>query len=423
MILRHSFGRPLTALCLSCAVAFVAVQGAGSFVAPAYAAEEANTVRPEIAKPLQAAQQAIQAKSYGQALTKLKEADAVSGRTPYEDSVIAQLRLMAALGAEEMPTAAKAFEALSGSGTLPAASKLQFTLGIASGYFRSKDYANAATWTNRYLSAGGTDAQGKLLLVQSLYLDKQYAPAAKAALDDIHGLEKQGQVPSETLLQVLAASAREQQDWKLYETALIRLVADYPKQDYWADLLHRLPTHAGFSERLSLDVSRLSLAAGVMTTAAQYMEFAELAIQAGLPGEAQSIVEKGYAGGVFGQGADAARHGRLRDLVAKAVDNDKKTLDAGAAEAAKASGGDPLAATGLDYYGYGQFDKATSLIEQGIAKGGLKSVDDAKLHLGIAYLAAGKKPKAIEVLKTVKGADGSADLAALWILKAGGRPY
>jgi hypothetical protein len=82
-----------------------------------------------------------------------------------------------------------------------------------------------------------------------------------------------------------------------------------------------------------------------------------------------------------------------------------------------------LVNTGLDYYGYGQNDKAIGLIEQGIAKGGLKSADDAKLHLGIAYLAAGQKAKAIETFQSVKGTDGSADLAALWSLKAGGHPY
>lgn len=423
MNLRYVLGRPLTAVCLACAVAVAAVPGAGISVTSAFAAEEGNTVRPEIAKPLQAAQQAIQSKAYAQALAKLKEADAVSGRTPYEDSVIAQLRLMAAVGAEDMGVAARSFEALGNAGNVAPATKLQFTLAIASGYFRAKDYAAAATWTNRYLSNGGTDAQARLLLVQSYYLDKQYGPAAKAALDNISQTEKQGQVPSETLLQILASSAREQQDWKMYETALLRLAADYPKQDYWADLLHRVSAHPGFSDRLRLDVSRLGMAVGILTTAAQYVEYTELAIQAGLPGEAQGVVEKGFSGGILGAGGDAARHGRLRDLVNKAVANDQKALDASAAEAAKAANGDPLANTGLDYYGYGQYDKAISLLEQSLAKGSLKAPDEARLHLGIAYLAAGKKAKAIEVLKAVKGTDGAADLAALWIVKAGGRPY
>ncbi|MCR5882554.1 hypothetical protein LRS03_06625 [Rhizobacter sp. J219] len=57
-------------------------------------------------------------------------------------------------------------------------------------------------------------------------------------------------------------------------------------------------------------------------------------------------------------------------------------------------------------------------MEQGIAKGGLKRANDAKLHLGIAYLAAGDNAKALSVLKTVTGQDGTSDLARLWTLLA-----
>jgi hypothetical protein len=422
MILRKILWRPLSALCLAGAVALAAGQGGCPWVAAAVA-DDANTLRPEVGKPLQAAEKAIQEKSYPAALAKIREAEAVPGRTPHENAVIAQLRLIASLGAGDVGAAAKSLDILNAANVLTPAAKLQFTLSIAAGYFRAKDYASAATWARRYLASGGADAQAKLLLVQSLYLDKQYPAAAKAALEEIGSEEKQEKVPSDALLLVLADSARQQADWKLYETALMRLAADYPKPDYWADLLHRVPAHPGFSQALTIDVSRLALAVGTLTTAAAYMDYAELAMQAGFPGEAQSVVAQAYAKGVFGNGPDAARQARLRDLVAKAVVEDKKTLASGATEAANAASGDALVNTGLDYYGYGQFDKAVGLMEQGIAKGGLKSADAARLHLGIAYVAAGRKAKAIDVLRSVRAKDGTADLAALWILKAGGRPY
>jgi len=66
----------------------------------------------------------------------------------------------------------------------------------------------------------------------------------------------------------------------------------------------------------------------------------------------------------------------------------------------------------------GQYDTGIRLMEQGIAKGGLRQPDDAKLHLGIAYLAAGQKPKAVDAFKGVGGADGTADLARLWLIQA-----
>ena len=60
--------------------------------------------------------------------------------------------------------------------------------------------------------------------------------------------------------------------------------------------------------------------------------------------------------------------------------------------------------------------KGVQLIERGIAKGGLKRPEDAKLLLGQALAEAGQKQKAVQTLHTVRGNDGSADLARLWAL-------
>ena len=57
-------------------------------------------------------------------------------------------------------------------------------------------------------------------------------------------------------------------------------------------------------------------------------------------------------------------------------------------------------------------------MEQGIQKGGMKRPEDAKLLMGIAYAMAGQKAKAQQMLKTVQGTDGTADLARLWSLHA-----
>jgi len=65
-------------------------------------------------------------------------------------------------------------------------------------------------------------------------------------------------------------------------------------------------------------------------------------------------------------------------------------------------------------------DKAggLKLMQEGIAKDSLKRPEDAKLHLAIAQITAGEAAKAQATLKTVGGADGTADLARLWALFA-----
>ncbi|NGY07048.1 hypothetical protein G7Y85_19920, partial [Solimonas terrae] len=62
--------------------------------------------------------------------------------------------------------------------------------------------------------------------------------------------------------------------------------------------------------------------------------------------------------------------------------------------------------------------KGIALMQQGIAKGGLKNPDVARLHLGYAQLLAGKKADAVRTLSSVRGKDGSASLARLWLIKS-----
>jgi hypothetical protein len=51
-------------------------------------------------------------RQYNEALASLKEADKIDNKTPYEEALLEQLRLVAAIGAQEPATAAKAFDAL-----------------------------------------------------------------------------------------------------------------------------------------------------------------------------------------------------------------------------------------------------------------------------------------------------------------------
>ena len=73
---------------------------------------------------------------------------------------------------------------------------------------------------------------------------------------------------------------------------------------------------------------------------------------------------------------------------------------------------------GLNYVYEGNAAKGIALIEQGIKKGGLKRPEDAKLRLGEAQIYAGNKQRGVQTLRDVKGNDGTADLARLWVLHA-----
>jgi len=409
---------------IACAVAItspVILQAVVGSAAHAEDEAKPGTVSPEVGKPLQAAQAAIQAKKYGEALAKVKEADAVAKKSPYEEGLIEQLRLIAAIGGEEPGIAAKSYDALNSAGTLQAQQKVQFAQAIAGAYFKNKEYQASATWIGKYFSAGGSDLTMRSLLAQAYYLNNDFANTTKASNEAIEAYDRAGQQAPETLYQLQTSAATKQGDKKAYTAALEKLTAAYPKPDYWADLIHQVANKPGVSGKLDLDLYRLQDAVGGLTKTGEVMEYAELAIQAGLPGEAQSVVDKGYKANLLGQGAEADRHGRLRDMATRSVNADKPGLAAAETEAGKKPDGTALVNTGMDYYGYGQYDKAISLIQAGIAKGGLKNADEAKLHLGVVQLAAGKKADAVATWKQIKSGDAVNDLARLWLIKTTGK--
>ena len=115
---------------------------------------------------------------------------------------------------------------------------------------------------------------------------------------------------------------------------------------------------------------------------------------------------------VLGKGAEAERQKRLLALASQKATEAPKDLATQEAEAAE--DGNALVRIGMAYTGLGQYDKGIALMQKGLSKSNLKNADDARLHLGIAYLRAGNRAKAVETFRTVKGTDGAADLARLW---------
>ena len=387
---------------------------AAALLGTALNSQAQEALRPEIGKPLQAVQELIRTQRYKEALAKVREAEAVGARNANETFLIERMRIAAASGAGDVETASRAFEVV-GPRVSPA-ERLRMIESLAAGYYRAKDYDRAMHWGQRYFKEGGQGPAIRTLLIQSQYLTGDYVGAARELTTEITQAERAGQAPGEDRLKLLANATLKLNDTAGYVWALERLVAYYPKQEYWIDLLGRMQRKPGFSDRLALDTYRLALATGTLNKASDFMEMAQLALQARLPAEAQQVVDKGFAAGVLGKGPEAERHKRLKDLVARHLQEAKATQAQTLDEARAAKDGDVLVATGMQLVFLGEKVQGLQLMGQGLAKGNLKRPEDAKLHYGVAQIVAGDHARAQSTLKGVGGSDGTADLARLWVL-------
>jgi len=400
------------------AVAFCFGAGPDGSLGIAAASAQAESVRAEVGKPLQAAVALMKAGKYKDALAKLHEVEGVANRTAYENYMLENMRVAAASGAGEADTMAKAFEGMKATGRVAQAEQLRIIESIASTYLRNKDNTQALNWAQRYFKEGGNSATMKQVQQNAQFLSGDMAGTIRNLTQEISADEKAGHAPPADKINLLFSAASRAKDGNAEAFALEKLLAYYPKKEYWADVLNRVQRKSGFSDRLALDVYRLQLATDNMKSTNDYMEMAQLALQAGSPAEGKMVVDKGFAAGMLGKGAEASRHKRLDDLIVKRLAESKAAAAANEAQAKSDTDGNALVALGMNYAFSNQAAKGAKLIEQGIAKDKLKRAEDAKLHLGLAYLQAGDAGKAQHAWQSVRGTDGAADLARLWIIQS-----
>jgi len=383
--------------------------------APQEASKE-KTVSAEVGKPLQEAQALLKDKKFPEALAKI-DSITVEKKTPYETFLIDRTRAAIAAISKDDKLAAEVFPRLIDSDQLPPTEHLQFIVALITVYDRKQDYAQELVWLQRYFKDGGKDPAVHDLLIRAHYLVGDYVHAGEELKIDIAAVEKAGTAPTDQQLRFLYSIAAKQNDKAGQVVALEKLVTYYPKKDVWNDLLSRLQTRPNFPERLLLDVYRLKFSMGLVESAGQYGEMADLAQRAGFSAEAKKVLEAGYKAGVLRDGAEFAPQKQLLAQATKSAADDLRTSAQTESEVKKSKDGLGLINLGFSYVTNDQFDKGIGLMEQGVAVGGVKRMEEAKLHLATAYALAGRKENAIKEFKIVQGSDGTADLARYWTMQ------
>ena len=375
----------------------------------------AQGVRAEVGRPLQQASDYLKAGKAKEALAKVREAEGASGITPAERQIIDGMKASAAQRAGDTSTAIQALEALAGRAS---GSQLgSYAEQLASAYAQQRNNAKATEWLNKAIAAGNTGGSIKQMQAYLQGASGDYSAIAKDAGAAVSNAEQGGRRPEEGDLLRLADAQQRTGNTAGYVVTLEKLLSHYPKKDYWNAYLSRLPRKAGFADRFALDLMRLRLASGTLSKTEDYMEMAQLSLQAALPAEARRVADQGIKAGALGSGPEAARHQRLRDLAVKQEGEAKASLVNQLAEAQTFKEGDGLVKIGYAYVSLGEVDKGIDLIQKGIAKGSLKRPEDAKLRLGMAQLQSPKtKATGVQTLRSIKGTDGVAEIARLWTI-------
>lgn len=341
----------------------------------------------------------------------------MGAKSALEQFEIEQVRADAAAELGDNTTAAKSLEMMLASPHLLPADRLPTQKKLVTRLFDMRDHAGVIAWSARYVKEGGGDLQVRWLQAQSHFQLGDYANAARELQLVVQAEERAGQTPPEAQLVLLQKSYQMLGDNNAIVWAQEKLVSYYPSKSHWAELLDRVQRRPDFGDRLALDVLRLRFLTGTLRGADDYAQMATLSLQAALPAEAKRVVEQGFANGVL----DAARHEKLREQVQRQAAELQQTLSRPDAEAAATAARDGIWLVNLGFANVmqGDYAKGLALMEQGMRKGGLaERPQDSKLRLGVAYLLAGQRARAIETFRNVGGTHGAADLGRIWAIYA-----
>jgi tetratricopeptide (TPR) repeat protein len=372
----------------------------------------------KLAKPLKEAHDDLNAKKYPEAIAKLKEADGTAGKTPYDQHLINDMLAFAYIRTSNYPDAAKAMEAELDDGFTPPNEQQQKIRALAALNYQLKNYDKAIDFGQRALKGGFGEEETKKIVGQAYYLKGDWKNTLKFEEGLVDASIKAGSNPNSESLQLILSACVKMDDNPCTTKALEKLVTYYPKPEYWQNLLFGLLKETASSDANTLQAYRLMFEVDVLKNADDYIEMAQLAMDAGSPGEAQRALQRGFDKNVFADQRNKEKAQRLLDKAKQKAAADQPTLDKIAKQADSAPTGAQNNGMGLAYLGYGQYDKAVDEYTKAVTKGGLKNAPETQLMLGIADLKAGHKEDAVKAFKAVKGDPVLERLANLWALHA-----
>ena len=370
-------------------------------------------IRPEVAKSLQAAQDALKAGQLDSALSLSQQTLAMSGITVLEKPLIQRTLAVAALQAKNFPLAISTLENLIQDmpESTPAAQKRPLIESLLNASQQAQDLPKLVDWARIYLKLEGSNPTVRPVLIQTLSVLKRHEEVVQEMKEKMRLDEAAKEKTPESELRMLAVSQRQLKDDTGYNSTLKRLLQNYPSKAYWAEMIPRVARQANFNARFDLDLYRLLEQTGNMEDAYEYVDMANLALKAGLPAEASRVLEQAYATGRMGKGSDAVNHQKLRQQIQLRLNEDDRALPALEKSAKDANA---LASLADVYAAKQKWDQSLALYNKALAMGGLRREAETRLHAGIALFKLGQKAEANTLWDSIQGDATAIELAQLW---------
>ncbi|MEO7208891.1 MAG: tetratricopeptide repeat protein [Steroidobacteraceae bacterium] len=381
-----------------------AFMGFAGIAAAAYAADKpkGQEISRVIGKEMNAAQKAMSASQWSEMLKDLEAAEAKSGLTAYDKTKINDFKGYAYVKLNNLKAAETAYEAALAAGGYSPEETARTTRLLFQVAAQNQQNAKAIEYGKTATEGSTATPNDFLLMAQLYYLQKDCKNSSVWADKAIAAYRRANEAPKEVLFQFKLQCASDAGDTAAMKAGLYDLVRLTNKTSYWNNLI-RLERQDERDDHNTLMIYRVMFDTNSMNADTDYIEMAQLLGDAGLPGEAEAVLEKATSSGVL-KDEHKERTARLLTALKTRADADKKGLPALDAEASKNPAGQLDVKLGEVYFGAGDYQNAATAISRGIGKGQVKQMDEAYVYLGRAQAALknnAEAKKAFEKLKSV----------------------
>jgi outer membrane protein assembly factor BamD (BamD/ComL family) len=337
-----------------------------------------------IAKEMTAAQKALQAGQWAEAIKNLDAALTKSPLTPFDEASIYRFHGFANIKLNNLKAAQVDYEKAFATGALSSEDKTQMQRTLFTIAATTSQYQKTIDYGKEMTDAGTATPNDVAIMAQSYYQLKDCKNAAVWADKAVAAARKAGEAPKENLYLFKLQCASDAGDNAAMVPVLSDLIRLNNKSTYWNTLL-RIERQDERDDHNTLMIYRIMYDTGSMTVGTDYIEMAQLLGDAGLPGEAQTTLEKAMSAGLIND-QQKERTTRLLNSFKARAETDKKSQAQFDAEATKNPAGELDVKLGEVYYGSGDYQNAVTAINRGLQKGQIKHPDEAYVYLGRAQV-------------------------------------
>jgi TolA-binding protein len=312
---------------------------------------------------------------------------------------------------EDFTRALQSYEEVIKQPDIPLAMEINTRFTVAQLYFVQERWKEGVDALLKWFDMTDTpNANAYVLLSQGYYQLQDYDKALQNIEIAINDYDSKEKIPKEQWYNLARFLYTEKNMVSKATETLEKLILYYPNKQYWVQLSFMYSEQNQEAKQLAaMDTAYVQ---DLLDKDGEYRNMASLFLNAEVPYKAAVILEKGFEKEIV---ENSSKNWELLGGALRQAQEIKRSIPAMEKAAEMSDSGDLYTRLGNIYLDAEQNEKAIEAIEKGLARGGVKRADNARLVLGMAYFNVNQYSKAREAFRAAGRDERSKKYADQWI--------